>query len=112
MNASSLTMIVAPRSSVAMLAFSAAGFIATRTLGVSPGRQDVARGEVDLEGGDAADRAGGGADLRGEVGQRREVVAEHRGGVREAAAGQLHAVAGVAGEAHDDALAILDVFDA
>ena len=37
MNASSLAMIVAPRSSVARFAFSAAGFIATSTFGVSPG---------------------------------------------------------------------------
>ena len=37
MKASSLTMIVAPRSSSAMLAFSAAGFMATRTFGASPG---------------------------------------------------------------------------
>ena len=36
-NASSLTMIVAPGSSWATLALSAAGFIATSTLGVSPG---------------------------------------------------------------------------
>ena len=37
MNASSLTMIVAPRSSSGRLAFSAAGFIATSTFGASPG---------------------------------------------------------------------------
>ena len=37
MNASSLTMIVAPRSSSGRFALSAAGFIATSTLGASPG---------------------------------------------------------------------------
>ena len=101
-------MIVAPRSTSARLAFSAAGFIATSTFGASPGREDVARGEVDLERRDAGERAGRRADLGREVGQRREVVAEHRGRVGEAAAGELHPVAGVAREADHDPLALFD----
>lgn len=36
-NSSVLTMISAPRGTSAMFAFSAAGFIATRTFGASPG---------------------------------------------------------------------------
>ena len=72
------------------------------------GGQDVARGEVDLERRDARERPGRGADLGREVRQRREVVAEHRGRVGEAAAGELHAVAGVAGEADHDPLALFD----
>ena len=51
----------------------------------------------------------GSPDLGGEVGKRGEVVAEHRGGVRETVAGQLHPVAGVAGEADDDALFLFDL---
>ncbi len=70
--------------------------------------EDVAGGEVDLEGRDAGQRAGGGADLGREIRQRREVVAEHRRRVGEPAARELHPVAGVSGEANDDALAFLD----
>ena len=49
-------------------------------------------------------RAGGGADLGRVLGQRRQVVAVRGAHRREAVAGELHAVAGVAGEAHDDAV--------
>ena len=91
-----------------MFVRSAAGFIATSTSGAVARSEDVVVGEVDLEAGDAGQRAGGRADLGGKVGKRREVVAEERGLAREAAAGQLHAVAGVAGEADDDVLQLLD----
>ena len=47
----------------------------------------------------------GGADLGGEVGERREVVAGRGGLGGEAVPHQLHAVAGVPGEADDDAVA-------
>ena len=67
-------------------------------------------GEVELEAGDARERAGRRADLGREVGQRREVVAEHRRLAREAVAGELHAVAGVAGEADDHLVELLDGF--
>ena len=71
-------------------------------------REDVVVGEVELEAGDAGQRAGRRADLGREVRQRRDVVADERGLAREAAAGQLHAVAGVAGEADDHLLELLD----
>ena len=87
-----------------MLALSAAGFMATSTLGESPGRRDVVVGDVDLEGRHAGQGAGRGPDLGREVGEGGQVVAEQgrRGG--EPVAGQLHAVAGVAGEPDDDAV--------
>ena len=44
----------------------------------------------------------------GKSGKRREVVAEERRLAREAVARQLHPVAGVAGEADDDAIEVLD----
>ena len=48
---------MAPRSISGRLAFSAAGFIATSTLGAVAWSQDVARGEMNLEGRDAEIRA-------------------------------------------------------
>ena len=83
-------------------AFSAAGFIATSTFGVSPGVDDVVVGDVHLERRDAGDRAGRRADLGREVGQRREVVAERGGQLGEAVADELHAVARVAREPDHD----------
>jgi len=71
-------------------------------------RQDVVVGEVDLEAGDARQRARGSPDLSGEIRKGREVVPEHGGLAGEAPAGQLHAVAGVAREADDDAVDLLD----
>ena len=97
-NASSLTISVPPCSSRSRSAFSAAGFIATSTLGSSPGVVISWSRDVHLEAGHAVDGAGWGADLGGELGQRRQVVAErgaHRG---ESVARELHAVAGVACE--------------
>jgi hypothetical protein len=107
-NASSLTMIVAPA-------------LELRKVGLQRGRvhrdqhvrrvarsQDVARSKVDLECRHAGERARGRADLGGEVGQRRQVVAEHRGCIGEAAPGQLHAVAGVSREADHNPLALLN----
>src|SRR5262249_47294130 len=54
-------------------------------------------------------RAGRRADLGREVREGREVVAEDRGLARELAPGELHAVAGVACEADDDAVDLLDL---
>ena len=64
---------------------------------------------MDLEARDAGERAGGRADLGREVGSVARSLPNTRGRVGEAAAGELHAVAGVAGEAHDDPLALLDL---
>ena len=106
-NASSLTMIVAPRSISAEVGLQRRRVHRHQDVRRVARREDVARGEVDLERRDAADGAGGRADLGREVGQRREVVAEHSRRIGEPAAGELHAVAGVPREAHDDALARL-----
>ena len=65
---------------------------------------------MELERRDAGQGAGGGPDLGREVGERRQVVAEGRGLRGEPIAGQLHAVAGVAGEADDNAVEALDLF--
>ena len=73
------------------------------------GGEDVVVGEVHLERRHPGQRALGRADLGGEVGQRRQVVAERRRLLREPVPGQLHAVAGVAGEADDDAVELLDL---
>jgi hypothetical protein len=48
------------------------------------------------------------ADLRREVREGLQVVAHQRGGAGELAAGQLHAVTGVAGEADDHFVEVLD----
>ena len=71
-------------------------------------RQDVVVGEVNLEPGDARQRAGRCPDLSREIREGREVVPEHGGLARKAPARQLHAVAGVAREADDDAVDLLD----
>ena len=76
--------------------------------GVARG-QDVVVGEVHLERRHARQRALGRPDLRREVGQRRQVVAERRRLLGEAVAGELHAVTGVAGEADDHAVELLDL---
>ena len=68
------------------------------------GGEDVPAGEVQLEGTDARHRPLGGADLGGEVRQRGEVVAQGRAVGGEPVTRQLHPVAGVAGEADDDAV--------
>ena len=91
-----------------MFTLSAAGFIATSTLGWSPGREDVVVGEVHLEAGHAWKRAGRSTDLRREVGKRREVVPEDGRLAREAVARELHPVAGVAGEPDHDPFEVLD----
>ena len=108
MKASVLTMTVPPFARSPMLTLSAAGFIATSTFGWSPGVRMSWSAKWTWKPGDARQRAGRRADLGGEVGQRREVVPEDGGLAREAVAGQLHAVAGVAGEADDDPLELLD----
>src|ERR671934_87121 len=55
-----------------------------------------------------ANRFFGRADLGREVGERGEVVAGHRGLVREATADHLHPVPGVAREADDDPVLLLN----
>ena len=108
MNASLLTMSAPPGGRSPMFVLSAAGFIATRTSGSSPGVWMSVEREADLEARHARQRAGRGADLGREVGQGADVVAEDRGRPGELGPGQLHAVAGVAGEADRDPLELLD----
>ena len=81
---------------------SAAGFIATRTLGWSPGVRMSWSAKWTWNPDTPGKRAGGRTDLGGEVGKRREVVAEDGRLAREAIARELHPVAGVAGEPDDD----------
>ena len=108
MNASRLTISVPPAGRSLRFVRSAAGFIATRTFGASPGvRMSWSEKWIwkpETPGSEPAGRA----DLGREVGERREVVPEQRRLAREAAAGQLHAVAGVAGEADDHLFQLLD----
>ena len=81
---------------------SAAGFIATSTLGVSPG-VEMSWSEMCTWNDDTpAIVPAGRPDLGREVGQRRQVVAEHRRQLREAVADELHPVARVAGEPDHD----------
>ena len=68
---------------------------------------DVKIGDAHLEGRDTGQRSLRGADLGGELGQRGQIVAECRGDARELVTGELHAVAGVAGEADDDLVDLL-----
>ena len=108
MKASVLTMRVPPFARSPMFTLSAAGFIATRTLGWSPGVRMSWSAKCTWKPETPGQRAGGRADLGREVGQRREVVPEDRRLAREAIAGELHAVAGVAGEADHDPFELLD----
>ena len=100
-NSSVSTMIVPPRGRSCRFAFRAAGFIATSTVGASPGGDDGMVGEVQLERGHPWQGARRRADLGREVRQGGQAVAE-RGCLRgESVAGELHAVARVAGEPDD-----------
>ncbi len=76
-------------------------------IGVVARSQDVVIGDVDLEGRYTGQGPRRCADLGGEVGERGQVVAEQGRGCGEPVTGQLHAVAGVAGEANDDAVEYL-----
>ena len=64
---------------------------------------DFAAAEIDLEGRDAEQRALRRADFGGEIGERGQVIAGQRGRQGELPTRQLHAIAGIAGEAHNDA---------
>ena len=92
-----------------MLAFSAAGFIATSTSGRSPGVRMSWSAKCSWKADTPGSVPGGRPDLGREVGQRRQVVAERRGLGGEPVTGELHAVAGVAGEADDHPVELLDL---
>ena len=104
-------MIVAPFLMSARLALRAAGFIATSTSGESPGVRMSWSAKCTWNDDTPGQRALRCPDLGREVRQRRQVVAERRGLLGEAVAGELHAVAGVAGEADDHAVELLDLLD-
>ena len=108
MNASLLTISAPPGGRSPMFVLSAAGFIATRTSGWSPGVWMSVELKLIWKPADARQRARRGADLGREVRQRADVVAEDRGRPGELGAGELHAVAGIAGEADRDPLELLD----
>ena len=91
-----------------MFVLSAAGFIATRTSGSSPGVWMSVELKLIWNPRHARQRAGRRADLGREVRQGADVVAEDGGGPRELGPGQLHPVAGIAGEADGDPLELLD----
>ena len=74
-------------------------------VGLVARRQHLAGAELHLVGGDAEGGAGRRADLGRKLRQRHQVGAVRRGGGGELVAGKLHAVAGIAGEAHDEASA-------
>ena len=99
MNASELTITIAPGRRSSRLARSAAGFSATSTSGWSAGVRMSSEAKWTWKPETPGQRAGRCADLGGEVREGREVVAEEGGGLGELGAGELHAVAGVAGEA-------------
>ena len=107
-NLSVLTMTMPPGLRSPMLRTRAAGFMATRTPGASPGVKMVVGGEVDLEAADAGQGARRGPDLGREVGEGRQVVALQRRGVGELRSCELHPVARVAREADDDIVQGLD----
>ena len=108
-NSSALAMMSAPSGRSAMLALSAAGFIATSTFGASPGVMMSWSAKCSWNDETPGQRAGGCPDLGREVRQRRQVVAEGGGLGGEAVAGELHAVAGVAGEPDDHPVELLDL---
>ena len=79
-------------------------------VGSVAGSQDVVVGEVQLERRDPRQGARRGANLGREVGESGEVVAEGCRLLGESVAGELHAVPGVAGEADDHSVELLDLF--
>src|SRR3954466_10681623 len=108
-------MIVPPFSSAARLVLSAAGFIATSTLGWSPGvrmsreAKWIWKAETPCgvpAGGrlSAGERGGGGTDLGREGGEGGQVVARDGRFVGEATADELHPIPRVTREADDDAI--------
>ena len=90
-----------------MLALSAAGFIATSTLGSSPAVKISLLRKVELEAADTGEGSRGGANLGREIGQSRDIVAGQRRFGGELHPGQLHPVARVAGKANDDVVDLL-----
>ena len=77
-------------------------------VGLVARRVDVRGAELQLEARDPRPRPDWRADLGGEVGEGREVVPEQRAGARELVPRHLHSVAGVAGEAEDNAVELLE----
>ena len=97
-NVSTLMSNVEPGVMSRRFAFSAAGFIATSTLGESPG-VEMSWSEMCTWNDDTPAIVPAGARISaGKFGQGRQVVAEHGRQLREPVADELHAVARVAGE--------------
>ena len=110
MKVSVSTISVPPFGRSPTFVFSAAGFIATSTFGASPGVRMSWSAKWSWKPETPGSEPAGARISAGKSGQRREVVAEHRRLAREPVAGELHAVAGVAREADDHLVELLDGF--
>ncbi len=92
-----------------MLAFSAAGFIAMRTSGASPGVRMSWSANCSWKLETPGESARRSPDLGREVRHGGQVVAEDGCLLGEPVPGELHAVTRVAGEPDDDAIELLDL---
>ncbi len=108
-NASELTMIAPPLTRSGRFALQGGRVHRHEHVGRVARRVDRVGAEADLEARDAREGPGGSPDLRRVVRQRADVVPERGRALGELAPGDLHAVAGVAGEAHGDAVQLLDL---
>ena len=90
-----------------MFVLSAAGFIATRTSGWSPGVWMSVELKLIWKPDTPGSEPAGARISAGKSGQGADVVAEDGGGPGELRPGELHPVAGIAGEADGDALELL-----
>ena len=100
-NSSVLTMMSAPRGRSSMLAFSAAGFIATSTSGASPGVRMSWSAKCSWKPDTPASVPAGARISAGKLGSVDRSLPKDRGLLGEPVTGQLHAVAGVAREPDD-----------
>ena len=108
MNPSSLTMTVPPRSSDPTWVISAAGFIATRTLGWSPGVRMSRDAKWIWKAETPCGVPAGARISAGKSGSvARSFPATAVSSVKRLPT-KLHPVAGVAGKAHDDAVLLLE----
>ena len=108
MNASVLAMSVPPFARSATFTLSAAGFIATRTLGWSPGVRMSWSAKCTWKPETPGSEPAGARISAGKSGSVARSFPKIGGLAREAIARELHPVAGVAGEADDDPFEVLD----
>ena len=101
-------MIVAPRSSSRRFAFSAAGFIATSTFGASPGVRMSREAKWIWNAETPASVPAGARISAGKFGSVARSLPSTAVASVKRLAGELHPIAGVAREADDHPLALLD----